>query len=191
MRLFAAIDLDDAARRFSLEIMAQLERAGVAARFEPPEKLHLTVAFLGQVSPDLFGDVTAAAATAAARTVPFSLTLDRIGAFPNLRRARAVWIGSSRPSPGYAQCASAVRLELVRLGWSFEDESIAHVTVARAKTPLRDIPAIAMPMPVELQVEALHLYESVPAGRTTRYIDLATFPLTAPNPNNRNVVPRL
>ncbi|MDQ2817032.1 MAG: RNA 2',3'-cyclic phosphodiesterase [Candidatus Eremiobacteraeota bacterium] len=169
MRLFAAFDLDDSARGLAVELSARLQATGFVARFERPEKLHLTVAFLGHVTADRYADVVAALQTAAARSRAFRLTLDSIGAFPNVRHPRVVWVGSSSPAAEYTSCAQAVRAELGRLGWTFDQEPTAHVTIARAKNHSQSVPQVMMPAPVSLELRELRLYESLAAGPTTRY----------------------
>jgi len=169
VRLFAAFDLDDSARALAVELSARLQATGFVAGFERPEKLHVTVAFLGNVAVDRYADVVAALQTAAARSSAFRLTLDSMGAFPNMRHPKVVWVGSSSPAPEYASCAQAVRAELGRLGWTFDQEPTAHVTIARAKNHPQGVPQIKTPAPVSLELGELRLYESLAAGPTTRY----------------------
>lgn len=170
MRLFVAIDLDDAARDLAAAAVAALETAGLNARFEPREKLHATVAFLGSVTPERYGEIAGALGEAAARSAPFAVTLDAVGAFPNERRPRVVWLGARRASPGYAACADAVREAYAKLGWTFQEEPVPHVTLCRLKQGSHPLPHVVLPRTTTVHVDALTLYESVPEGRRTCYL---------------------
>ena len=146
-----------------------LRTADLDARFEPREKLHATVAFLGNVVPERYGEVVGAFGSAGALCRPFTIAFDRVGAFPNERRPRVVWLGSSSSAPAFDTCAERVRTAFQRLGWTFEHDASAHVTLCRLKRTPPALPPVRLERATLLQVDALSLYESVPEGRTTRY----------------------
>ena len=50
MRLFIALPAPEHVRQALEETQAALKKAGVRGRFTPPENLHLTLAFLGNVA---------------------------------------------------------------------------------------------------------------------------------------------
>jgi 2'-5' RNA ligase len=54
------------------------------------------------------------------------------------------------------------------LGFSFEDDIVAHVTLARVKDPRGPLHTIDVE-PITVNVRCVSLFESLPAGRTTRY----------------------
>ena len=126
MRLFFALWPDDRLR-------ASLERLGIdlAARAEgkavPAAKVHMTLAFLGEVPADRFP-----AATDAASRVPgeaFELMLDEVGAF---RPARVAWAGSSAGHPALTALQSRLAAELRTEGFELESRPFAaHVTLVR------------------------------------------------------------
>jgi 2'-5' RNA ligase len=170
MRLFVGIELDDGVRAAALDAAAALRMSDAPLRFEKPEKMHVTLAFLGKTSPEQLDLVIEALAHAAAQVAPFTLTFDRIGAFPNERRPRVIWLGARESQPSFDICARAVRTAMTTLGWTFENEAVAHVTLCRAKPPLRGMPpAPDVEQASELNVTHLTLFESLPAGPTTRY----------------------
>jgi RNA 2',3'-cyclic 3'-phosphodiesterase len=80
MRCFVSVDL---------QCPGELE----AVVGPPPEHLHLTLRFLGDVAEELRGAIVAALADAAGRSRPFELGLEGIGAFPSPRNPRVVWVG--------------------------------------------------------------------------------------------------
>ena len=176
MRLFVAIDLDEAARALAVSLQKALAEHGIPARFELAEKLHLTLAFLGKTPPEKYDPVLQALRTAAGTIAPFTVVLDCLGAFPNSRRPRLYWLGASRPQPHYTECAAAVRANFAALGWQFREEAVPHVTLCRLKRPV-GLPELRLPQTVDMEVRELTLYESVPAGPTTRYVVRECVPL--------------
>ena len=175
-RLFVAVDLDEQARDLIDEAIARLRAAGLDERFTSREKWHATLAFLGPVDQPKRGAVSDAVAAAAKSCEKFDLTLDAVGAFPNAKRPKVVWVGSSSPQTGFARCAEAVRKHLSGLGFDFEFDAVPHVTVCRLKHggPLPDVGALN---PRTVHVDSLTLYESTPQGPSTRYEVVGEMPL--------------
>ena len=173
-RLFVAIDLDERARDYVAAAIQRLEHAGLDARFTPREKWHATVAFLGPAAPEKRATIGERLQAAASRCAPFDLRLDAVGAFPNPRRPRVVWVGSSSPQQTYAACAEQVRAALSELGFAFDDEAVPHITVCRLKRSETPLPAVTLDGAAVLRVDHLTLYDSVSAGPSTRYVPVRT-----------------
>ncbi|HEX4779917.1 MAG TPA: RNA 2',3'-cyclic phosphodiesterase [Usitatibacter sp.] len=126
MRLFFALWPDDALRealgRVGLVLAARAQGKPV-----PAAKLHMTLAFLGEVAAERF----APAADAAARVKgeAFELLLDEVGAF---RSARVAWVGSTAGHPALTALQTALAGELRHEGFELESRPFAaHVTLAR------------------------------------------------------------
>ncbi|HTE45659.1 MAG TPA: RNA 2',3'-cyclic phosphodiesterase [Gemmatimonadaceae bacterium] len=93
MRLFLAINLP-------ADVRSEITAATAALRDCAPElgwvreaKLHLTLKFLGEQPPERAGEIQAAIASVAGRHRELNMELGGIGAFPNFRRPRVVWLG--------------------------------------------------------------------------------------------------
>lgn len=174
-RLFVGVELDDDARNACAAVSSRLSRAGYAARYETPEKLHVTLAFLGYVEPLRLDEMRLALQAASQSAPEFGVVLDKLGAFPHERKPRVVYVGARDQGAAYRTLASGVRARYASLGFDFRDDPVAHVTIARVKPPARPLPAIEFP-PIALQMSALTLFESLPdkARNTSRYIALDT-----------------
>lgn len=168
-RLFAGIALDDAARTACAATADRLRQTGFAARYEDSAKLHVTLAFLGNVEAQR-ACATALALREAAGSAPFDLIFDRLGAFPHERKPRVVFIGARDRGAAFRTLARAVRDAFARLGYAFDDDAVAHVTVARVKDPRRSLPLVEV-APIVIEVRALTLFESHfdKAKNTSRY----------------------
>jgi len=95
-RLFLAVDPSPAQREAVTELQATLRRDASLARalrWSPPEQVHLTLTFLGDVPRRDRAAVVRAAAFAAGRTAPFVWRPTRLDGFPSARRARVAWLG--------------------------------------------------------------------------------------------------
>ncbi len=169
MRLFAGIELDESTRALCVEVQSRLQRAAFDAKYEAPEKLHVTLAFLGNVHDEQRPGVEEALETTAALASPFELTWDRLGAFPNERRPRIVFVGSREQGFAFRSLAYGLRDRYRALGFDFKDDAVAHATVARVKggSP-RALPMLDLALHV-MAVTEIVLFESIPAGGTTRY----------------------
>mgnify|MGYP001256890549 CR=1 FL=1 len=178
LKLFAGIDLTPNVRAACSDVTERLRRSGFDARFEPPEKLHVTLAFLGWVEPEAVEPIRNALANAVRGAKPFNLTLDKIGAFPHERKPRVVWIGASEQGQSFQELSRSVRAVYEALGFTFDKDAVAHVTIARVKGGLAHLPMLDV-KPMSLLVQELTLFESIPAGRTTRYEVRALIALSA------------
>jgi 2'-5' RNA ligase len=169
-RLFVGIQLDDAARAACASISEGLQRTGFAAKYESPEKLHVTLAFLGNVGAGQYDAVAATLERVATQNAPFALTLDRIGAFPHERKPRVVYVGTREQGAPFRKLAQSVRGSYVSLGFQFDEDPIAHVTIARVKDPRAPLRSVEF-APVAFEVGSLSLFESLfdPKVNTSRY----------------------
>jgi 2'-5' RNA ligase len=168
LRLFAGIELDEKTRSACAAIGARLAACGLQARFEAPEKLHITLAFLGWVDPEQVEPIHDALQSIARSSPPFSITFDTIGAFPHERRPRIIWAGAQKQSPAFITLSRTAREIYGALGFSFEKDALMHVTLARVKGGNAHLPMLDL-APARMNVDHIALFESLPAGGTTRY----------------------
>lgn len=174
-RLFVAIDLDEPVRAFVQRAAGLLASAGVHGRFELAEKFHVTLAFLGATPAERVTDALAALQAACRKCAAFDLGFDMFGIFPHERRARIVWVGPRHTPAGFVRCGDAVFDALERAGWSLDRKPQPHVTICRLKeAPPGPLPRLESS--ASLHATGLSLYESRPAGPTTRYVQLEWVP---------------
>ena len=96
--------------------------------------------------------------------------LSTVGAFPNPRRPRVLWVGGHEQEPKFAATALALRSAFEPLGFHFDDLPLAHVTIGRTtgSAPLR-IPQLAVGH--AMPVTRLALFESVRVSAGVRYAE--------------------
>jgi RNA 2',3'-cyclic 3'-phosphodiesterase len=125
LRLFAALALPDEIT----ERLIALQRDLPGAHWRPPENLHLTLRFFGEVAEPIADEIDAELAQVAEHTAPFELALKGAGAFGGAD-PHALYIGvaeSAALKKLAADCERAAR----RAGLKAESRKFTpHVTLA-------------------------------------------------------------
>jgi len=112
------------------EELAAVGRGILGLRSQKAGTIHLTLRFLGEVlDPE---PVAAAAAEVAARHAPFDVSLVGVGAFPDQRRPRVVWVGLGEGAGAAASLAKDLDDAVAALGFPREERPwTAHITLGR------------------------------------------------------------
>jgi RNA 2',3'-cyclic 3'-phosphodiesterase len=184
MRLFFAIELGDTLLDLLDDTMAPLRAEAPELAWVGREHRHLTLKFLGDVKDDDVPRLVAAAERAAARHVPIEMTVREVGAFPNFRRARVVWIGVEQ-EPRLELLHHDLELACEQEGFEVEGRPFRpHVTLARVRSPLpvdrlRRFARLArsVRMAATVRVEWITLFESTLAPSGARYRRVHAAPL--------------
>lgn len=132
---------------FALEIPAAIQQQVIqwrAAQFAPEAgrpiaaaNLHLTLAFLGEISEQK--QQTLMTLAGRIQQPAFTFTLDDAGHWP---RSRVVWLGSRQPPRGLLQLANLLRAQAARSGCHQSAQPFhPHVTLLRNAAPRVAIPA--------------------------------------------------
>ena len=139
IRLFVAVDLDDVVRT---EVAAAIEalraryerrRGAPQVRWVSPDRLHLTLLFVGHVPADTAQQI------ATRLTVPFDspafdIALGGLGTFPATGGPRVVWLGISEGAAALQVVAREVAARLADVEFRREERPFSpHLTLARFK----------------------------------------------------------
>ena len=137
MRLFLAVDLDDAVREAIAAAIDAFPVRPVPWRWSAPDTWHVTLRFIGERPEPDVDRLEAALRSVAARHVPFDVALGPLGAFHSIRRARVLFWGIDAGADALARLATDVsRATEAALGLDSADRPFrAHVTVARLRRP--------------------------------------------------------
>lgn len=141
MRLFIAVELERELRERAATIAERIARElGPSAHrgisWVRPDRMHLTIRFLGEVDqaavPELRTRLAAPVAVPA-----FRLTVSGVGAFPPSGPPRVIWLGIVEGQAELRQLHDALEARLAGLNVEREDRPYrAHLTLGRVKAPL-------------------------------------------------------
>lgn len=134
IRAFIAVDLPGPIHARLGEIIHLLQQrvgGSRAARWVAAENIHLTLKFLGEVSPTNLRLLSGMLQSESARHKSFEIKIGGLGGFPTIRRPRVVWVGVEAP-PALAGLQKSIEGETIRLGYAPEDKPFSpHLTLAR------------------------------------------------------------
>ncbi|MEC7603274.1 MAG: RNA 2',3'-cyclic phosphodiesterase [Planctomycetota bacterium] len=134
IRAFIALDLSPGSRHAIAKVIRRLEPRFPGIKWINAEQLHLTLHFLGDV---LFSDINrvcSVAREAAEEIPPFSIHLKGLGAFPDTKSPRVIWVGVEQGHLPLVELQSALKGPLGEMGYP-SDKNVfkPHITVGRVK----------------------------------------------------------
>jgi RNA 2',3'-cyclic 3'-phosphodiesterase len=133
VRSFIAVEIPAAIQNAIALQVALLKKAlpKPLIRWVAPQNVHLTLKFLGDVSPANLDRLAGTLKVEAASHEMFSMPVSGLGAFPTQRRARVLWIGLEAPSALLA-LQRGVDAATAQLGYPGETRPFsAHLTIGR------------------------------------------------------------
>jgi 2'-5' RNA ligase len=134
LRIFLAVFPPAAVQRAAHAVGERLRAAGDGVSWVKADNLHYTMRFIGDVGEDGARRVGEAATAAAAKHRAFDATLGGVGAFPNAKRARVIWLGLARGGPELEALARGLETELRARGFDRADKRFtAHLTLGRVR----------------------------------------------------------
>jgi 2'-5' RNA ligase len=137
VRLFVALDLDDAARRAIAALQQRVVMAvgaGPSVKMVDPMHMHLTLAFLGEIAdPAVPAIVDTLSTHIDLRS--FAAELQGLGVFPPRGTPRILWVGVREGATQIEEVQREVTSRLTRLGVAVERRLFhPHLTLARWRT---------------------------------------------------------
>lgn len=166
MRLFIAIDINDATRKaiaaLQQDLKHRLRDKGI--NWVRPDNMHLTLKFLGETDDNKLDEVYGALETACSGKKPFEIIFSIIGAFG--RPSRVLWLGCQNQPQEIVSLASDLENAFEIIGFEKETRPFSsHLTLARIKDNierdlqkvLKEYPKIDIP---KVCADSLCLYKS-------------------------------
>jgi 2'-5' RNA ligase len=199
LRIFIALDIDDAIRACISSFLDGVRNFAPDAGWARPESLHVTLKFIGEKPPESVEEVKRALTHI--RSAPFELAFRGYGFFPTPKAARVFWIGIES-GPPLAHLATAVEAATASLGIPKEGHNFSpHLTLARRRgssgaprrekndAPDQDFQRLqqklaAMPAPDvgTMTAREFFLYQSQLSRSGARYSKLERFALCEDDP---------
>lgn len=168
MRFFIALEIPDENKFELQEIQRKLKEILPDIRLSELNKLHLTLAFVGEQSPDLLGPLTTVLEDAARGEEPFEVTPSYIDGFPHFHRAKVLWVGVKGDIDKLMVIRHKIKDGLIRLKQDVDERRfIPHIALGKVnnvKITKEQEEALQAFMEKDfspIRVSSLKLFESV------------------------------
>ncbi len=135
IRCFIAIELPPEVKT-ALDFLEERLKEGrhPFIKWVSPESIHITLKFLGNISPDAVTPIADTLVQSAKVTKPFELRIGNPGAFPNWRRPQVVWVGIEDKANKLILLQKSIEERLIPLGFKPESRPFTpHLTLGRLR----------------------------------------------------------
>jgi 2'-5' RNA ligase len=185
IRSFIAVAVPPEAAGKLRAAQERLRAAEPDLKWVAADTFHITLKFLGPVAQDRLEQTWQSVCEALNGANAFTMRFRGVGAFPNQRRPRVVWVGVTEGAEQLVRLAERVVEACQRHGFEPENRPFqAHLTVGRAREP-KPNPALADAMAElveaelgEVRVDRVLLMKSQLTPRGAIYDVLEEKPLT-------------
>jgi 2'-5' RNA ligase len=134
IRAFIAITPPETLQRAFANTQGALQRLSLPFRWVKPAQIHLTLKFLGDITPEALDPIAQAMQRAVTTLTPFALSIQGMGCFPSLVRPRVLWVGIHASYDMLLQLHQRLDSELAALGFAPEERPFRpHLTLARGQ----------------------------------------------------------
>jgi 2'-5' RNA ligase len=135
IRSFLAIELPKPILRKIEEVQGDLRSTHAEVRWINPEKIHLTLKFFGNIEESRIESIFKSIEEPIRSTLPFSLKVRGVGAFPNLKNPRVIWMGLVEGREVLISFQEQMEIQLKKIGFQPEDRPFhPHLTLGRMKS---------------------------------------------------------
>ena len=181
MRVFLALELPVEIKQGLAKVRRQLKSSSANVRWEKPEKLHITLVFMGAVPEERVGALKGIVSEGLEGIGQIKLGLGGFGVFPNEQRPRVVWVGLRGEVETLSRLQQQLTQALSEAGFSFDRKKFhPHVTIGRGDSALaetlREV-GVGELGEAEFTVGAVTIMESVLQPTGSVYTPLVRIPL--------------
>ena len=184
MRLFLAVEFEQELRRALRDATAPLRAIVPDAGWVAEDRLHLTLKFLDEQPETFVAPLKAKLDEIAGRHWPVPIRLRGVGAFPDLRRPRVVWVGIA-PTPKLELLQHDIEEGCAALGVDVDGKPFRpHLTIGRLRgtedrEAIRELARAARSIRfrADTLVSSIGLVHSTLTPGGPRYVRLAEAPL--------------
>lgn len=186
MRYFIALEIPEDCKKQLETVQTRLKELVPEVRLTKSEKLHLTIAFVGEESANLQCKLVEVMKKASLDIKPFSVTPAYLDAFPNLHEPHTFWIGVKGEIDKLMVLRERVKDGLIDLGIEVDERRyIPHIAIAKINHQFRLKPSVEAQLQKLMlsenfdliSISSLKLFESIPEEGFHRHNTLAEIPL--------------
>ena len=135
IRSFLAIELPKPILGKIEEVQGDLRLTHADVRWVSPERIHLTLKFFGNIEESRIDSISKSIEEPIQNTLPFSVKVQGIGAFPYLKNPRVIWMGLVNGGEVLISLQKQIDTRLEKIGFQPEDRPFhPHLTLGRMKS---------------------------------------------------------
>jgi len=133
VRAFLSIDIENLELLpHILKIQRKLDTTAAKMKFVEVENIHFTLRFIGDTSLSRIDEIETCLNRV--KIEPFEIEISGVGAFPNKRRPRVIWIGVTQNADCIRKIKAEIDSHLEELGYKSERTKFTpHATIARVR----------------------------------------------------------
>jgi 2'-5' RNA ligase len=136
IRSFLAFELPTDIKKIVAQVSKEIRQLTLNVRWVDVENIHLTIVFMGNINEQEIPHMSQAIEKVCLRYPPFHVSLKSLGAFPNTRRPRVIWLGLQGDTEKMSFFKKALQKHLKPFGIKEEKRSFKpHLTLGRFKNP--------------------------------------------------------
>jgi RNA 2',3'-cyclic 3'-phosphodiesterase len=136
IRTFIAFDTPPTLKAEICRIQSALKECRADVRWESENKFHVTIKFLGDVEEMILPEIISNVKTITEQYYQFPIIYQNVGAFPNNKRPRVLWVGCTNTDQQLLRMKEQLDQSLKKFGFEIEDRQFhPHVTLGRVKSP--------------------------------------------------------
>ena len=139
LRAFIAVEIPSAIQQ-AIQLETESLRRALGpelVRWVPSHNLHLTLKFLGDISPANVDMIENMLTMEAGRAAAFPLRVSGLGSFPTPKRARVLWVGLHAPA-ALAALQHGIESAAAKLGYEAEERPFSpHLTIGRVRQQIQ------------------------------------------------------
>jgi 2'-5' RNA ligase len=185
IRAFVAVPVTDQVRQLVFDVEGDLKTVAANVKWVRPENVHVTLKFLGNITPEDVESLCRTLPDALRGQDSFDVILAGTGTFPPGRKApRVVWIGMQEGRDRLVEVAGRVEAATLSLGFEKEERPFRpHLTIGRVRRgsgrlrELADRVAGLEFNPLKLGVDRVNLMRSRLSPQGPTYTVLGSFAL--------------
>jgi len=134
IRSFIAFDIDSESTLKKITDMQNLlTKTGADLKLVEAKNIHITVRFLGNITTSMVEKIFEEMKRV--QFTPFDVKIQGIGAFPNLRYPRVLWVGMTEGAEQLRSIFDQLEPRLRSLGFAPDPKGFSpHLTIARVKS---------------------------------------------------------
>jgi len=138
IRTFVAIDISSNVRKALVNAIHGFRDLKLNdVRWIKPCGIHLTLKFLGDINPCLVQPILVGLKKSTEGVAAFKLGLSTLGAFPNIRNPRTLWVGLQGDLEELKTLQSRIERNLQLIGFPKESRAFTpHLTIGRVRNNL-------------------------------------------------------